>query len=291
MTKTDRWPESAARCRRCDTAIDFLSTCPSCGTVAGIDPTLSDAVTWARPHLTLVENHAGTQTTAAGRPPVVRSAAPSYFPTELTRAWDIAVLPSKRRRLVPRFGAVLATVGLVVVAVAGVGLALKATGHSPAATAAAVSAPRLVTQAFPATGVSFTAALPSGAIRTSSRMQLAGLPYTATTYSGVSDGVSYSASVYPFPIGKPTMSADKFLRTFTDNIAASHALAMPGASFGTFDGLPSMSVVLESADHQLFVNVFEVLDGHIEYVMSAYGTSYHVPGFAQLASSFHLLGH
>jgi hypothetical protein len=249
-------------------------------------------VTWARPHLTLVENRSGTQTTAvAARPQLVETANRSNFPSELTRAWDIAVFPSKRRRLMPRLGTVLATVALIVVAAAGAGVALKATGHSPGPTAAAASGPRLVAQSFPAAGVSFGAALPTGAIRTTSRMQLAGHPYTATTYSAISYGVSYSASVYPFPIGKPTMSADKFLRIFTKNLAASHSLQMPGASFGTYKGLPSMSVVLESPDHKLFVNIFEVLDGHIEYVMSAYGSTYHVAGYAELASSFNLLRH
>jgi hypothetical protein len=269
--------------------IDFLSTCPSCGTVAGIDPTLSDAASWARPHLTLVGNGTSPQSPAARtRPAVAVAAASTRLPTELTRAWDIAVLPNNRRRR--KLGTVLALAALVVVAAVGAEAALKATAPLATTTVAAVSGPHLVTRAFPAVGVSFSAALPTGAVRTTSRLALAGLPYTATTYSSASDGVSYSASVYPFPIGKPILTADQFLRSFTKNLALGRSLQMPGAAFGTYKGFPSMSVVLESPDHQLYVNIFEVLDGHVEYVLAAYGTSYHVPGYPQLAGSFRLLG-
>jgi hypothetical protein len=240
----------------------------------------------------LVENRSGSRATAvAARPAPVRPAPLSYFPSELTRAWDIAVFPSRRHRLMPRAGAVLAAVALVVVAALAAGVALKATGHSPTAKAVVASGPVLETQAFAPAGVSFAAALPTGAIRTQSPMRLAGIPYTATTYSATSDGISYSASVYPFPIGRPIMSADTFLGIFTKNLAAGHSLQMPGATYGTYKGLPSVSAVLESPDHQMFVDVFEVLDGHVEYVMSAYGTTYHVPGYAQLAGSFNLLAH
>jgi hypothetical protein len=290
MTRLERQPTiEAERCNRCGTVIDFLSTCPSCGTVAGIDPTLSDAASWARPHLTLVGSAMSSPSTAVTtRPAVVADAGTSRLPSELTRAWDTAVFPNKKSKR--RLGTVLAIAVLVVVAAVGADVALKATAQPASSAVAAASGPQLVLRAFPAVGQSFRAALPAGAIRTTSRLALAGLPYTATTYSAASAGVSYSASVYPFPLGKPILTADQFLRSFTTNLAASRSLQIPGATFGTYKGLPSMSVVLASPDHQLYVNIFEVLDGHVEYVLAAYGTSYHVPGYAQLAASFHLLG-
>src|SRR5580658_8371819 len=106
-------------CRRCGTVIDFLSTCPSCGTVAGIDPTLADGETAGLPKLSLVAPPVGEARSTPARPQPSGWVPPrrSALPEELVRAWDISAAPrvkpavAKRRRRMLVGAAILVVVG------------------------------------------------------------------------------------------------------------------------------------------------------------------------------------
>jgi hypothetical protein len=266
-------------CRHCGTAIDFLSSCPSCGTVAGIDPSLSDGEAAKLPKLSLV----------APPPPPAQPAQPwepprrSPLPEELTRAWDISAGPktkpvrTKRRRQ--------AAVGaLVLIVVGGVLAGVLAARSTIAPTKTASGTPRT----FAAQGAPFSASFPAPTMESHANMRLAGLPVVTTAYTAFSGSQEFSATVYPFPLGKLTMTAEQFLKNFTQRYASKAHLAIPGWTPTTFRGLPALSALLKSPDGSTYIKILSVLDGHIGYVLTVSGNSSAPPGYTGFVDSFQL---
>jgi hypothetical protein len=271
-------------CRRCGTVIDFLSTCPSCGTVAGIDPTLADGANVGIPKLTLVAPPVDSAHTPpakeqpSGWVPPRRSA----LPEELVRAWDISAVPkvkpsvAKRRRR-----ALLGIAVLLVVAGVAAGVVVTVTRGTSAG-------PPPVTS-YQAPGAPFRAAFPAPTVETHATLRLVGIPYESTAYTAFSGSQMFSATVYPFPLGKPTMTAVQFLRKFTHQVAAARELSVPGSTPTVFRGLPALSALLVSPHGGQYTKLLAVLDGHIAYVLMVSGTSQVPPGYGSFVSSFRLI--
>lgn len=270
-------------CRRCGTVIDLLSTCPSCGTVAGIDPTLADGETANMPKLTLVAPPMGGARTAPAKSQPTGWVPPrkSALPEELVRAWDISASPkvkpsvAKRRRRI-FLGAVVL---LVVAAVTAGVVAAVMRGGAPA--------PQVRT--YQAPGAPFKAAFPAPTVESHAPLRLAGLPYESTAFTAFSGDQMFSATVYPFPLGRPTMSAIQFLRNFTHQVAASHALSVPGSTPTVYRGLPALSALLVAPGGREFIKLLAVLDGHVAYVLMVSGTTQVPAGYGSFVSSFQLL--
>jgi hypothetical protein len=270
-------------CRRCGTVIDFLSSCPSCGTVAGIDPSLSDGPLVTAPKLTLVS------------PPVERREAPpapvadgpwaaprkSALPAELVRAWDVSATPRTRPATTKRVRRVVA--GVLALAVVGgvVGGIVAANSRG------GVGAPPVV-RTYQAPGAPFMAAFPTPPSESYASLDLYGKPYVATAYTAFSGRQVFSATVYPFPLGLPTMSAQQFLRMFTSKIARTDQLTIPGTVPTTFRGLPALQAVLVSPAHTSYTKLLAVLDGHVAYVLMVSGSSPMPDGYAAFVASFRL---
>jgi hypothetical protein len=279
-------------CRHCGTTIDFLSSCPSCGTVAGIDPSLSDGESARLPKLTLVAPPVG----AAGTPPPpaalqVQPAPPSgaprrsVLPEELTRAWDITAGPkarpakSQRRRQAGLTGLVLLAAAGVTAGVLAARSTIAPPGGGPGHA-----------QRYAAPGAPFSASFPAPTMESHAHLRLAGLPYTTTAYTAFSGSQVFSATVYPFPRGKLTMTAEQFLQNFTQRFARSSHLSIPGSTPTTFGGLPALAALFKSPGGNVYIKVLEVLDGHIGYVLTVSGNSPSPPGYAAFVGSFKLGG-
>ncbi len=331
--------DTSGLCERCGTPIDFLSSCPQCGTVAGIDPILSDAVganhpEWAfgddinplseqaqwGPPRTLSQVPLGPADAGLGdagprnagprnagprnagprepglisfgqpQPPLRTVGKPEATPLQqpkpvdmMINAWDVISVGEKRltrfRRTWKRTTAVV--VGTAVLAGAGAFGIIRATSPVPP--------PKLTVRQFAAPGAPFAVAFQSAPTKATAPERLAGKPYEATTYTAFADGSTYSASVYPFPLGRPTMSATQFLKVFTSHIGIGDFVALPNARPETFRGLPGLYTVLETPGGGIYLNVLAVLSGHIGYVLTEQATTPAPPGFWNFANSFHLL--
>lgn len=270
-------------CRRCGTVIDFLSSCPSCGTVAGIDPSLSDGPLATAPKLTLVA------------PPVEQGEAPpapmtpgpwaaprkSALPAELVRAWDVSATPRTRPATAKRVRRIVG--GVLVLAVVGAVVGGIVAANSRGGTGAP---PALRTYAAP--GAPFLAAFPAPPIESYASLDLYGKPYVATAYTAFSGRQMFSATVYPFPLGLPTMSAQQFLRVFTSKIAGAEQLTIPGTVPTTFRGLPALQAVLTSPARTSYTKLLAVLDGHVAYVLMVSGSSPMPDGYTGFVTSFRL---
>jgi hypothetical protein len=144
-------------------------------------------------------------------------------------------------------------------------------------------------RSYQAPGAPFRAAFPAPTVETHATLRLTGIPYTSTAFTAFSGAQMYSATVYPFPIGRPTMSATQFLRIFTRSIAAPQMLSVPGSTPTTFRGLPALGAVLVARSGNQYTKLLAVLDGHIAYVLMVSGTSPLPPGYASFVSSFQLI--
>jgi hypothetical protein len=271
-------------CRRCGTVIDFLSTCPNCGTVAGIDPTLADGDNVGIPKLTLVAPPVETARTVPARAQPAGFVPPrrSALPEELVRAWDISATPKIKPSVARRRQRIFLGV-LVVLVVAGVaaGVVASVMRGSP-------TTPPPV-QSYQAPGAPFRAAFPAPTVETHATLSLVGIPYASTAYTAFSGNQMFSATVYPFPVGKPSMTAVQFLRKFTGQLAASDQLSVPGSTPTVFRGLPALSALLVSPHGGQYTKLLAVLDGHIAYVLMVSGTSQVPAGYGSFVSSFRLL--
>jgi hypothetical protein len=270
-------------CRRCGTVIDFLSSCPSCGTVAGIDPSLADGERAGVPKLALVAPPVGQEHV----PPPVTAPAPGWapprksaLPAELVRAWDVTAVPrtkpaaAKRRRRI-----VLGTLVLLLAGGVTAGVVAAVSRGGPAGGQL---------RTYRAPGAPFEAAFPAPPLQSHSAMQLEGIPYVATAYTAFSGTQMFSATVYPFPLGRPTGSAERFLRIFTTQLATAEQLQIPGTTPMTYRGLPALGAVLTSPDGHRFTKLLAVLQGHVAYVLMVSGSSASPPGYASFVGSFRL---
>lgn len=269
-------------CRRCGTVIDFLSSCPSCGTVAGIDPSLSDGALVGAPKLTLVappvegaEPPAAPATAGTWAPP-----RKSALPAELVRAWDVTATPRTKPATAKRVHRVVG--GVLVLAVVG-----GVVGGIVAANSRGGAAPPVM-RTYAAPGAPFEAAFPAPPIESYASLTLYGKPYVATAYTAFSGRQMFSATVYPFPLGLPLLSAQQFLRVFTSKIAGAQQLTIPGTVPTTFRGLPALEAVLVSPSGTSYTKLLAVLDGHVAYVLMVSGSSPAPNGYAGFVTSFRL---
>jgi hypothetical protein len=149
-------------------------------------------------------------------------------------------------------------------------------------------APVVTVESYSAPGANFEAAFPAKAIVSHAAMRLAGIPYEATAYTAFSGQQSFSATVYPFPLGKPTLTAEQFLRKFTGQVAASQGLSIPGSTPTVFEGHPALTALLVAPGGKQFIKLLALLDGHIGYVLMVSGSSATPAGYATFVSSFKL---
>jgi hypothetical protein len=144
--------------------------------------------------------------------------------------------------------------------------------------AMAMSRPSLPSAAAPprydAGGWTFSVDFPSAPSVTRFRTSLGGKPFTATFFSAVSGKFDMVVGVYPFPIGKPTTSAQTFLRREVTNPRHSPVSGRlrPGPST-TVQGFPSvwLAPTLDGGRTASFGVI--VLDGHVGYEIVVKGPS------------------
>jgi hypothetical protein len=148
--------------------------------------------------------------------------------------------------------------------------------------------PVLAVQSYSAPGADFVAAFPAQTIVSHAAMHLAGLPYEATAYTAFSGQESFSATVYPFPVGKPSLTAEQFLQQFTGQVAKSRGLTIPGSTPTVFRGLPALTALLVAPGGKEFIKLLAILQGHIGYVLMVSGSSATPAGYASFVSSFKL---
>jgi hypothetical protein len=273
-------------CRRCGTAIDFLSSCPNCGTVAGIDPTLADGALAGTPRLTLVAPALGQEDATPAAPVATDPWAPprrSALPAELVRAWDVTATPrttpaaAKRRRRI-----FLGALVLLVAAGVSTGVVASVSRGGPKTT------PLMPVHTYRAPGAPFEAAFPALPIESHAAMSLDGAPYVATAYTAFAGQQMFSATVYPFPLGMPNMSAEQFLRLFTSKLAVAEQLTIPGSTPTTFRRLPALAALLTSPSGTTFTKLLAVLQGHVAYVLMVSGNTPNPSGYASFVTSFQL---
>ncbi|HEV2360993.1 MAG TPA: hypothetical protein VGS21_04780 [Acidimicrobiales bacterium] len=213
------------------------------------------------------------------------------LPGELTRAWDEAALSSKRKRSKGSRKPLAIVAGVAVVGAAlAAGAALEMSGHARTAVQPPkVAAHPFMTADYAFGGVSFAVSMPPNPASRVFPQALAGIPYRAATYTSQLAGVGYSVGVYPYPIGKPIMSADKFLTIMTREMAKTQGLKASAPAASTLNGLPAVKTTLVNPSHTLFIEVFAVLQGHVGYMLMTTSTNGIVPDYSNFLDSFRLL--
>jgi hypothetical protein len=175
----------------------------------------------------------------------------------------------------------LAVVAVIVLAGAAYGVVKTGTFKS--------KPPVVAVQSYSAPGANFQAAFPARAMVSHATMSLVGIDYEATAYTAFTGQQTFSATVYPFPLGKPTISAEQFLRNLTGQVAASQGLTIPGSTPTVYRGLPALTALLVAPGGKQFIKVLALLDGHIGYVLMVSGSSATPAGYASFVDSFKLL--
>lgn len=187
----------------------------------------------------------------------------------------------RRRRLV---------VGGIAVVAAGAIAAGVVAAQSHASLSTALAGPAQHLSAPGAASAPFAVTFPAPPIVTHARMHLAGLPFVATAYTSFSGSQIFSATVYPFPLGKVTMTAQQFLENFAQRTAAKRHFSIPGSSQLTFGGFPALVSLYRSPDGKTYVKALAVLDGHIGYVLTVSGNSPAPAGYDRFVNSFSIAG-
>jgi hypothetical protein len=129
---------------------------------------------------------------------------------------------------------------------------------------------------------------PGKTVKASFLSKLDGVPFTATSYTNFASDGDYNVSVYPFPIGFPTMSATSFLRIFVGSVATADEFGVPDSRPTTFRGLPALEATLAAPGGSGFTRVFVMLDGHVAYMVMVSARDLSMPGYLPFLNSFRL---
>jgi hypothetical protein len=216
--------------------------------------------------------------------------APKPGSSNKRRVPDEWVAGAKRSRRLDaghrsRLRRVSATV--LVLALAGGAVALMTTSHE----ATPPVAGRGTTPRYDAGGWVFSADFPSAPTVTHFSSSLGGQPYTVTLYSSVSARDDMIVGVYPFPVGKATMSAATFLRReITDAHRSPVKVHLQPGTSTTVQGLPSVRLATKFDGASTSSLGVVILDGHVAYEIVVTGPSSTVgTGFRQALSSFRIV--
>lgn len=144
---------------------------------------------------------------------------------------------------------------------------------------------------YDAGGWTFAAAFPAPPTATRLQESLDGKPYVATFFSSASATVDMNVGVYPYPLGKPGVGADTFLRRALTTIRHSpvHQGLQPGKSTQV-QGLPAiwLAATFDGGNMASFGVI--VLDGHVAYEVVLTGPSTTINGsFRQALGAFKIL--
>ena len=234
-----------------------------------------------------------------------RAQSKAVIPAELTRAWggsrDRRPTESAKpddfvghqrsapvSRRISWSWARWVALGVVLLAAVGVGAVLLTRSGSttsappasqPSATSPAASpsggqpAPPPA-HVYAAGGLPFAATFASTPSVTHFRASLVGTPYTATTYSGTDDASVVSVSVFPFPLGLPSMSGQAFLRVFANHLGAGpDGSSTREGRLTTFRHLPALWLAGAAKGGTIAAFGLVVLDGHVAYELQVAGPS------------------
>ncbi|HEV8064469.1 MAG TPA: hypothetical protein VGP46_06540 [Acidimicrobiales bacterium] len=228
----------------------------------------------------------------------------SQLPEELVRAWDRPSQTDRRstrakdefvvgggRRRVFGSRALLIT-AVVVLAGAGAYAATTGLGHHSTPGVSAPTAPQLpgAPGIYHAGPWVFTAKFPTNPVSVHAGARLGGKPYTLTTFSAAVGTSDTSVTVFPFPIGKLSTSADAFLRHFVSHDAAApNGGTLKAGKSTRVQGFPALWIAstFDGGNSAMFGVV--VLDGHVAWELMEMGPATTVTtSFQQELKSFRI---
>jgi len=296
---------SEQRCRVCDADMLFLSSCVFCGTPVGevrppalLVPVGARVASRGAIPDELTRAWALKERTQRSHPGSRRGRVGGVGPTESVRTpvaapdgWLAATRRSRRLGDVSRSRWALAIVLALGVAAAAV-MASMTTGQlSPPSAGAPQGHHAEAPQRYDAGGWTFAADFPSAPSVVRLRSSLDGRPYIATFYSAVSPKADMDVGVYPYPIGKPTMSALTFLRRESTGAGRSPVrVRLRPRATTTFQGLPALWLATTSDGGNKASFGVIVLDGHVAYEVVLTGPSSTVnESFQQALKTFRIV--
>jgi hypothetical protein len=287
------------RCAQCGADVAFLSTCIVCST-----PVQAGAGAAAdgrgRPRLALVDaaprGAAGADGGARARieepkaPVVPMPPAPQRSTVrQIEDSFQARVLVARKARRKRRI-----TWGLVALVLAGlllwIVLSSSSSNPGPGSASTIATSPKVVSSepSYGVPGASFTMSFPGKTVKASFLSKLNGIPFTATSYTNfASDGV-YNVTVYPFPIGFPSMSATQFLRLWVGSVATTDEFGVPNSQPATYRGLPALEATLAAPGGVGYTRVFVILNGHVAYMVMVSAHDLSMPGYLPFLNSFRL---